>query len=78
MAYKPVVLQESNSCFIIGEGNVPFFFSQKLKTKESPTFYMRFSQSESFDRVPVLNTCFGAFLSTRSILFPLKEVKIKQ
>lgn len=57
--YKPVVLGESNSWFIIGKCNDPFFFSEKLQTKEVPTFYMRSSQSESFDKVPVLNTFVG-------------------
>lgn len=38
---------------------------------------MKFSHSESFNRLPVLNTCLGVFLSIRCIFPPVKEVKKK-
>lgn len=70
-------LWESDSWYILGEGNEPLCFSEKLTSKHGPRFYMRFSQSETFSRLPVLNACLEVFLSTRCILLPVKEVKIK-
>lgn len=63
--------------FILGESHEPLFYSEKLMSKHVTRFYTRFSQSESFNTLPVLNTCSEVFLSTRCIFLSVKEVKRK-